>query len=157
MLTRIAIAANEAISEIVKRRPELADAGDGSVRASERIKGKVPAADRDGLRRRAPVGFAGDYVTAAETVGDVNAVVEGKGWMIGPQLRVLFGKAGEPCLLDVGLAVPVRVLHPDDATGKRDDDAAAPGLDAGREQELIAKVVRGFKIPVAVAVLEQPH
>ena len=77
--------------------------------------------------------------------------------MVGPQLRVLLGEAGKPRLLDVGLAVPVGVLHPHDASRQGDDDAAAPRLDARRKEEVIAEVVRRLEISVAVAVLEQSH
>ncbi len=75
--------------------------------------------------------------------------------MVDAQLRILFGKAGEPGLLDIGLAVAVGVFEVHDLAGDRGQHASLPGLNAGGEQQMIGEHVHGLEASVAVAIFQQ--
>ncbi len=74
---------------------------------------------------------------AAVAVGAVDPAVEAQLEAVEPVLLVALDEAGEEDLAMVGLAVAVAVLGVEDVRGARDQDALAPGHDAGREAESV--------------------
>ena len=76
--------------------------------------------------------------------------------MVGPQLRVLFGEAGEPLLTGVGQAIAIGVGQPADLAREGDHQPAPPGRQAGHEGELIGKH-RGRLITAVAIGVGQSH
>ena len=154
MATWIAVAADKPAAHVVERQPKLAVAVDRLADAAARIKAEVPATDRNRFRLPRPYRTLGGHHASPESVGDVNAVVDGKGRMIGPQLRVFLLETRIPSLSTVGDSVAIGVDQVQQFSGDRHQYAPIPRLDAGGEQQPVGKHSRCLVSPVSIGVLE---
>ena len=77
--------------------------------------------------------------------------------MVGAELRVLLGEAGEPGFINIGPAVAVGVFHVGEPARERDEDAPLPRLQARDKQQLVGKRRGRFEAAIAIAVFQHAN
>ncbi len=144
---------NKALAEIVDRRTELSGARCSFRLPADRVEPKIGASNQHrrhlGMLRRcdAPV-VAG--------IRAVDPVVRAQTRICDPRLVIRLCETGIEHLLNVGLAVAVRVFHVQDVRRAGHNQAALPGHDPADRQNVIGKHGGAVDLAVSIRVFEQP-
>src|SRR5688572_3448441 len=151
----IAVLGAEPAAPIVAVAAELGGAGLGIKFASVGTKTKIAAAEGDFGAGEMGFDFDGGAVAAVMAADRaVDPVVEAPAEAVDAELLVTFEEAAEENLAGVGAAVIVGVAQENNFGRGRDDDAVAPGDEAGGETEVVGEQM-GFVVDtVVVGVFE---
>ena len=137
----IAIAANEPTAPVVEGVAELPHARDGFPRVLQQIEAEIPPVDVDRLGSVPP---APPHLSAAQTVGDVNPVVDAEVRMADPQLRILHGEPLVERFAPIRAAGPFAVLEEEDVRRRRHQQPALPRQHAIGKQQVDPRRRRCF-------------
>ncbi len=162
MADRYRVPRREAVSPVVMRESELAEAGDRLDLESDRRSTVLSKSGREGEAQVAAAD--GDFAagrfgrnahfTVAPAVGDVDLVVQAPSESVDPKLRIPLAEAGEHDAAFVGAAVAVAIAQEPDVRRRGHKHAAVAGQYAVGKRQPVGEDGRVLVAAVAVAVLK---